>query len=314
MEKEIVEVLKYIRDNISAETFDAFYVNNRVENASGLLKEDLKSITEMETHHFPEMAIQIDKTSCLQIGNYLYTLNKYQFCIIPHGEQHCIRYIRSASHTASMLWISITGDIIRAGYTMYSKTKRSKIYGADLQLPGGFLINSILEEQRMGRAGSQEAVLSYIKTFLSLLLQKLTFEADAGGHGWAENVVNELQEYIREHLLEPIRLQDLSNHVSLTPSYVCKLFKQVTGDTITYYTHKLKIDKAIEYLSESNMSLSEIAEVLGFYDQFHFSKVFKVHVGVPPSKYRSGLTAKGAMFPISSRRRKQSSNHHTEKE
>ena len=113
----------------------------------------------------------------------------------------------------------------------------------------------------------------------------------------------ELQNFIKEHLMEPFTLKDLSNHVSLTPSYVCKLFKQVTGDTITYYTHKLKTDKAIEFLSETNMSLSEIAETLGFYDQFHFSKVFKAHVGVPPSKYRSGLTIKGAVFPIYAKRR-----------
>ena len=66
-------------------------------------------------------------------------------------------------------------------------------------------------------------------------------------------------------------------------------FQAGDRETITNYIHDLKIAKATEYLADPSLSLSEIAERLGFYDQFHFSKVFKVYTNTSPSKYRSTL-------------------------
>ena len=97
---------------------------------------------------------------------------------------------------------------------------------------------------------------------------------------------------------ESLSLHDLSDYVSLSPNYLSKLFKQVTGETITAYTQNMKIAQSIEYLSDPTISLSEIAAQLGFYDQFHFSKVFKAYTGLAPSRYRK---AHSSHFPPLSR-------------
>lgn len=294
MKNGIVEALTAIRDNLAPETLEEYYVNFRPTRSSIEIPEGASSFSELEAHQYHEMAIQICKRSCIQIGERCYQLKANRFCIIPRGVRHRLQDVACEGDQANMLWISITGEIVRTGYTIYSDAGRSKLYGTDLYIPGNFIIGEICAEQEADGPGSAAAIASYVRAFLSLLLQKMSFDGESAGHSWTNNIVSELQEYIREHLHEPLPLQELSGYVSLSPSYLCKLFKQVTGETITGYIHNLRIARATEYLADPSLSLSEIAERLGFYDQFHFSKVFKAHTSMSPSKYRSALTPQGA--------------------
>lgn len=298
MKSTIAEVLSYIRDEITPQTLERFYINYRPDHTSVDIPENGQRFTELESHHYYEIAIQIEKQSCLQIGSRCYVLSKYQFCIIPRGEQHRLQGVAFSEHTANMLWISVTGEIVRTGYTTYSDTGRSKLYGTDLYIPGNFVIGEICAEQAAGGPGSAEAITSYLKMFFSLLLQKMRFDNESTGHAWTNAVVSELQQYIKDHLHESLPLQELSGYVALSPNYLCKLFKQVTGETITNYIQNLKISRSVEYLADPSIPLSEIAERLGFYDQFHFSKVFKAYTSMSPSKYRAALTQQGVRLPF----------------
>ena len=296
MKRDIIEALSYIRNNLTAENLEAYYVNFRPEHASqqDAIPESHHAFTAFESHKYYEMAIQLDRHSRLQIGQRCYVLSKNQFCIIPCEQLHRLQWGASSEHSANMLWISITGEIVRTSYTFYSDSGRSKIWGSDLHIPGNFIIGEILAEQSAARSGSTEAIVSYIHAFLSLLLQKLNFDGESSGHMWTNSVVSELQEYIKAHLNAGISLQELSGYISLSPNYLCKLFKQVTGETITHYIQNLKITRSIEYLADPSIPLSQIAEDLGFYDQFHFSKVFKTYTCMSPSQYRNTLAAPDA--------------------
>lgn len=293
MRRDIIETLSYIRNNLTAENLEAYYVNFRPEHAAqqDAIPESHHAFTAFESHKYYEMAIQLDRHSRLQIGQRCYVLSKNQFCIIPCEQRHRLQWGASMEHSANMLWVSITGEIVRTSYTFYSDSGPSKIWGSDLHIPGNFIIGEILAEQSAARPGSMEAIASYIRAFLSLLLQKLSFDGESSGHMWTNSVVSELQEYIKAHLNAGISLQELSGYISLSPNYLCKLFKQVTGETITHYIQNLKITRSIEYLADPAIPLSQIAEELGFYDQFHFSKVFKTYTCMSPSQYRNTLVA-----------------------
>jgi transcriptional regulator GlxA family with amidase domain len=52
------------------------------------------------------------------------------------------------------------------------------------------------------------------------------------------------------------------------------------------YTRKQRIEKAIDYLNNSNYSLTKIAYLTGFSDQSHFTRIFKKQTGKSPSVYR----------------------------
>ncbi len=297
---EIVDVLSYIREEIRPDNLGKFYVNYYAKLGPGIanfLGAGEKQAA-AEFHQFYEIAIQIDQSSDIQIGEDFYQLCRNQFCIISQGIYHCLQGISYSNRPAKILWISVTSEIVRTGYSIYSKDGKNKVYGTDLYIPGNFIVGEICAEQALKRRGSEEAVTSYIKAFLSLLLQKMSFSSESPGHVWMNAVVFELQRYIKERIHESLSLHDLSDYVSLSPNYLSKLFKQVTGETITAYTQNMKIARSIEYLSDPTISLSEIAAQLGFYDQFHFSKVFKAYTGLAPSRYRK---AHSSHFPPLSR-------------
>jgi AraC-type DNA-binding domain-containing proteins len=294
VKKHIISVLKEIRSGLRPETLNDTFRNLRLGLSAGQTDDPdplwpEEGFTALEEHNYYEMTIQLDKHTIVQIGTAYYDLVPGQFCIIPPGVPHRIKWGSSTDPTANMMWISITPEIVRTSYTIYSKNARSKIWGSDLSIPGNFLINEIFQEKQKNREDSAETIICYINAFLTLILQNLNFQSETSGLGWTSAMVAELQEYIKEHLGSPLSLNDLSAHVSLSPNYLCKVFKQVTGDTITHYTQNLKIEKSIELLRDDSLSIGEIAERLSFCDQFYFSKVFKSYVCMSPQQYRKSL-------------------------
>lgn len=248
-----------------------------------------KDFTVSEKHNYYEIAIQLEKHTLIQIGSRYYDLSAGQLCIIPPNTLHRIKWNSASNATANMMWMSITGEIVRTSYTIYSEQKRSKIYGSDLRIPGNFIVGEIFAERDRCCEGSAEAIVCYVNAFLSLVLQKVNFHSKSAGVDWTSAIVKELQEYIKAHLDASPNLADLSTHVSLSPNYLCKIFKQVTGETITHYTQNQKIEQSIELLKDDSVSIGEIAERFGFCDQFYFSKVFKSYMCVSPMQYRKSL-------------------------
>lgn len=97
------------------------------------------------------------------------------------------------------------------------------------------------------------------------------------------NQVHRIQKHIVQHFREPIRLDDLSKLVDRTPNYISNMFKEVTGYTPVEYMHQIRISTANEMLHNTNMTIGEISDYLGYCDQTYFNFMYKKVVGQPPS-------------------------------
>lgn len=91
--------------------------------------------------------------------------------------------------------------------------------------------------------------------------------------------------YIAENYKENIKNDDLARICGLSTVYFRKLFTSVTGVSPITYLHELKIKKAKEMLRGDYGSITDIAESLGYLNIYDFSRDFKKHTGVSPSKY-----------------------------
>jgi AraC-like DNA-binding protein len=85
---------------------------------------------------------------------------------------------------------------------------------------------------------------------------------------------------------EKLDLPTLAKRVGLNESYFIRLFRQKMQITPMKYFTRLKIEAATGYLLGTSQPLYQIAETLGFYSEFHFSKTFKQYVGMSPRGYR----------------------------
>lgn len=93
-------------------------------------------------------------------------------------------------------------------------------------------------------------------------------------------------EYIHKHYNEDIDVSFLAELENLSSSRYRAVFKQAVGTTPYDYIISLRINTACFYLSSNNYSIDEIAEIVGYSDQFYFSRIFKKKTGISPLKYR----------------------------
>lgn len=94
------------------------------------------------------------------------------------------------------------------------------------------------------------------------------------------------QSYIYNHIYKKMDLDTLASQLYLNPKYLSRLFKQEVGLSISEYIAIEKIKEAKKWLKHSNLHIADISTQLNFYDQSHFSRVFKSIEGVSPKKYR----------------------------
>ena len=92
--------------------------------------------------------------------------------------------------------------------------------------------------------------------------------------------------YMNQHLQQDLSLEEVAEHVNLSPTYFSRLFSHDMKMTYIEYLTKIRVEESKKYLVDREQSISDIAMRLGFSDQSYFSKVFKKVEGITPGKYR----------------------------
>lgn len=124
------------------------------------------------------------------------------------------------------------------------------------------------------------------------LLQQLLFEA-------LENVkkqysdypislkVEKIIKYLHKNINNRVTLSELSEFVQLSSTYLSRIFKETTGYSVIQFFNKLKIEESKELIIEGDKKVKEVAQMLGFTDEFYFSRIFKKFEGISPSEFYS---------------------------
>ena len=98
--------------------------------------------------------------------------------------------------------------------------------------------------------------------------------------------VNAVKEYLDQHFVEKIALEELAKRFYINKFYMTKVFKEQCGTTISNYVLQLRITKAKELLRFSNMNVESVGMECGFLDANYFTRAFKKIEGVTPGQYR----------------------------
>ncbi len=93
-------------------------------------------------------------------------------------------------------------------------------------------------------------------------------------------------DYVASHYRERISTADLAALCFLTESHFCRFFKKMTGESAINYINGYRIERAAILLSETDDSISDIAECVGFDDTNYFTRVFKKCKGLTPQAWR----------------------------
>lgn len=98
--------------------------------------------------------------------------------------------------------------------------------------------------------------------------------------------VQAAMDYILRHLHYELSLGDIAKQANLSETYFSALFKKETGDTVSEFIQKSRVEEAKSMLRFSDYSLTEISQYLGFCSQSHFAQTFKKFEKTTPGQYR----------------------------
>ncbi|MCQ4789167.1 AraC family transcriptional regulator [Blautia obeum] len=93
--------------------------------------------------------------------------------------------------------------------------------------------------------------------------------------------------YLNMHFTEVISLQDLADQVHLSREVCCRLFKKMTGKTITGYLEEYRVNKSFSLVQSGQYSMIQITEMVGFSNPSRFASAFRKRFGCNPGEYNS---------------------------
>lgn len=96
--------------------------------------------------------------------------------------------------------------------------------------------------------------------------------------------------YVQSHLSDVITVDALAKETLLCRSRLTARFKEETGQTLTEFVMRIKIEEAKRLIRYTDKSLSAISDYLGFSSQSHFSRIFKKYTDIAPGEYRERNT------------------------
>ena len=105
-------------------------------------------------------------------------------------------------------------------------------------------------------------------------------------HRNQSELVKNVSSYIKHHLSDAIKTEEIAASLFMSRSHLSIRFKQESGMNLTEYIHHIKISEAKHLLAHTDKNILIISTYLGYSSQSHFTRMFKKIVGVSPMEYR----------------------------
>ncbi|MDD6268500.1 MAG: response regulator [Oscillospiraceae bacterium] len=118
------------------------------------------------------------------------------------------------------------------------------------------------------------------------IFQKNVESAEESENSDDARPIVKITRYLQEHLDDDISLSSLAERFYLNPQYISQLFRNEIGVGFLVYLTNIRMEKAKKLLISTTLTITEIADKVGYGDYRVFTKVFKKSEGITPSQYR----------------------------
>ncbi len=232
-----------------------------------------------------------------QVEGQHYHLHPNEYCILPAQKPH--QYEADVQDPWTIYWIHFKGphaDIYAQGAVqpcLINPSINSRISER----------NNIFEEIYFTLAdGYSRENLRYASSLLHHYLASMRYlnqyrgaqqgkkdaAADSGiGSAGPTYMIAAAVHYMKENMEKTITLAQLANYTGYSASHFSMLFKQHTGHSPLAYLNILRIQKACHWLTQSELKINQICHMIGFDDQYYFSRLFASQMGMSPRTFRN---------------------------
>lgn len=138
--------------------------------------------------------------------------------------------------------------------------------------------------QKIETINNEQSLINFeyemLEAFIKLRLQKNKKKTNYSPE------IDKTIQYIYNNIFSLITLDEISQHVALSPNYLSSKFKNEVGIAMSDFINKAKVEESKFLLIHSNTKISDIAYIFNFCNQSYYTKVFKKYTGFTPYEYK----------------------------
>lgn len=232
--------------------------------------------------------IVLDGEGYLKTYGNKYTLRKNNiFCIFSGAD---FEYRQNEENSWKYCWVEFSGSKAKQLCEACGFRREDPVRLLKDETVGELFVQQI-NDLIAQRNNSQYSALSFMYKLFDLLSADVPQEIETGENsGRNKAFINTVVYYIIENYArKDFSLSQISEHFHINATYLSKLFLKYVGVQISKYIIGLRLRKAAELLENKDHLVKEVASMVGYNDQYYFSKEFKKYYNVSPSVYQSNI-------------------------
>ena len=240
------------------------------------------------THSYTELFYIIGGDGQFQIDEKLFPVHSNQLVVVNPNIIHT--EVSYEAHPLEYIVLGIEGVELtipgsdEARYCIYSFPENNDVLTC---------MQQVLQEMQACRPEYQTACLAYMDIILVQLMRNASVSVTPTSSRFPANrQCASVRQYIDQHYKESLTLDMLAEKVSINKFYMAHAFKREYGVSPINYLISCRIREGKKLLSETDLSLSQIATVLGFSSSSYFSQSFRNAEGISPTEYRKANQSK----------------------
>ncbi len=240
---------------------------------------------ETHSHPFWELVFFNSGKGELHFGKEVWPVEKNELVMIPPMEAH--QFINTGSEKVENMYVGFAFDVKPVLESGFDSGRPLKLEPLDLPLIDSFrgLFEVFLHSGKRGASQTQAAIFDCIYKTLDYIQAhpeiSRVFMVDRN-----EIVAEKAKKYLEEHIHCTIQLEEVAGKFFLSPNYFSKRFKAVTGFGVKEYHNQARMLKALDFLRNPQLSISDISAKLGFSYVNYFSNKFREFHHQSPTEYR----------------------------
>ena len=184
----------------------------------------------------------------------------------------------------TVYWVHFTGSDVEQTLNYYQIPTETNVFYVGSKPDFPWLYNQIIRELQLKRIHFEDA--------LNLNLQHIFLTINRSMQG-EDNVDEEMTaliehatHYFRENFNQNIMIENFAKLHNVTPHWFMQNFKKIMKSTPRQYIITLRINSAMELLENTDYSIVQVAEAVGYDNPLYFSRIFKKRTGISPTNYR----------------------------
>lgn len=184
------------------------------------------------------------------------------------------------------VWIEFDGLRVKSILEAAGLTRSSPVYRAKSKS----LREEMMKEMLYIVHNSESSpfhLIGHLYLFLDYLARSSASIRITQGSQLRDFYIHEALEFIEHNFQNDISVEDIAQVCGLNRTYFGKIFKEAIGKTPQDFLLRYRMNKAIELLKLSRLSVADIGQAVGYANQLHFSRAFKSIYGMPPREWRN---------------------------